>query len=54
MCFDTYCSPEQDAVLVRVGERVEMCEYDGQQINASFAGENIYFECPQLKTLCPE
>jgi len=54
LCFDTYCIPESNSILVRVGNSPIKCEYDGQQINATFAGEAIYFECPKLATVCPE
>lgn len=54
MCFDTYCSQELNAMLVRVGNETVKCEFDGQKINATFAGEDIYFECPQFRTVCPE
>lgn len=54
MCFQTQCSAELNAILVKLGEEVFRCEFDGQKINASFIDEDTYIECPPFRTVCPE
>jgi len=53
-CFETSCSKEDNAIIVKVGDKFEKCEYDFQKIRAPFAGESIYFECPRKAAICPE
>ncbi len=53
-CFETLCDEVENKVMVKVGDEIVTCEFDGQRIDAPFAGESIYFECPKKAVVCPE
>ena len=54
ICFQTFCSTESNALIVRLPKQPVKCDYDGQIINITLDGDEAYFECPRLATICPE
>jgi|AntRauTorckE5430_2_1112549.scaffolds.fasta_scaffold10566_3 hypothetical protein len=54
VCFQTSCSSELNALLVKLPDKSVKCDYDGQRIDVTLDGESAYFECPRLATICPE
>jgi hypothetical protein len=56
LCLESYCSEEENAVLIRLGESDVICPHDGATImvsNSTEAGE-IFVTCPRKANICPE